>query len=109
MKIIKPSCRICCVLLILALQASRLGAQIDPDEISWIPRISIPPVIDGEIDQIWKSGTVFKIEKVQFGTVENEDDLSAIWYGLYDDANFYFLIDIHDQFLESETEPLNGL
>lgn len=102
MKLNNSPCRISCLFLVLALQAFPLSGQVDPDEISWIPRISTPPVIDGEIDPIWKSGTVFKIEKVQSGTVENEDDLSAVWYGLYDDTYFYFLIDIRDQFLESE-------
>ena len=91
-----------CALTACTLLSNPLVAQLDPEAISWIPKVTTPPLIDGEIDQIWHARAPFQIAKVIDGTVENEADLSAEWYGLYDDDNFYFLIDIHDQFLESE-------
>lgn len=58
--------------------------------------------MDGEIDQIWHAQDPFTIAVLQNGTIENGADFSAEWYGLWDDTYFYFLIDVTDQFLESE-------
>jgi len=90
------------VLIASSLLVNARLAEDDPSFISWIPKVSTPPVIDGEIDELWHAQAAFLINFVQSGTVEDEADFSAEWFGLYDDSNFYFIIDIHDQFLESE-------
>lgn len=90
------------ILASILLLSLPLRAQNDPDAITWIPKVSTPPVIDGEIDPIWHAHGALEIARVITGEVENPEDLSAVWYGLYDDTYFYFLIDIHDQILESE-------
>lgn len=76
--------------------------SLQAQDVTWIPKISAPPVIDAEIDQIWYAQDGYPFTVVQSGSVESEADLSAEWYGLYDDTSYYFLVDIHDQFLESE-------
>lgn len=70
-------------------------------EESSIPKVDTAPVIDASIDQIWHARAAFPIATVQWGAVEGDADLSAEWYGLWDDTNLYFLIDITDQTLDA--------
>lgn len=102
MKVTKESTVLIFVFNFILCFSTQLTAQVDSAEITWIPRVSTPPVIDGEIEQQWLAQDPFPIAMLNQGEIEDEADMSAEWYGIYDDENFYFLIDIHDQILESE-------
>lgn len=92
----------CFNMLMLVAGASLCSGQSDPDAITWIPETSVPPGIDGEIDDIWYAGSVHTISRVQQGTFDNNSDLMGEWFGLWDEDFLYVLIDVTDQFLESE-------
>lgn len=97
---------LCCAIAVSTCLVSSLAAQVDPETdpeaITWIPKIANPPVIDGEIDDIWHADRALAIARLQSGVVEDEVDFSADWYGLWDDTYYYFLFDVTDQVLESE-------
>lgn len=68
-----------------------------------IPKTAIAPTIDGQIDEIWHAQHPFKIAQLNRGTIENEADNSAEWYGLWDDTYLYFLVNVTDQILDSSS------
>jgi hypothetical protein len=66
-----------------------------------LPKIATVPTIDAAMDEIWNASGPIPLKVVQYGRVDDRDDLSATWYGAYDDTNLYFLVDINDAYLTS--------
>lgn len=61
---------------------------------------STAPVIDGEIDDVWKTANKYEMTnslEVQAGVpIENDADLSGTWSALWDDNYFYILYEVND-------------
>ena len=60
------------------------------------------PVIDGEIESVWESANEYDmglvLEADHFIPIEGGDaDLSGTWKALWDDENFYLLVEVADE------------
>ncbi len=66
-------------------------------------RVSTPPTIDGIKEDGWLASPRKPIATVTNGVAPTDHaDLSANWYGLYDEDNFYLAIDIRDESLNDD-------
>jgi hypothetical protein len=74
-----------------------------------IPSVSPPPIIDGDIDDIW--ATVSKQHmKNDIGEWPHSDarDISGYFQALYDSDYLYVLIDVNDSELRQDNPPAEG-
>lgn len=53
-------------------------------------------IIDGNPESIWSNIQKHKIEIVNLGSVDNDNDLSGSWKALWDNENLYYLIEVID-------------
>jgi hypothetical protein len=60
---------------------------------------SSPPVIDGDIDNVWSESTRNPIPNQINGVTVSAEDLTAYWSALWDDDNLYFLFEVTDNML----------
>ena len=67
-----------------------------------IMRTSVAPVIDGEVDEAWKSVKPFPILKINSGAITSNADLSGQWKALWDTKNLYLLVDVTDDKLQTD-------
>ena len=59
----------------------------------------ISPQIDGEIDEVWNSTTsnpLTRLIKNNLGPLPDASDISASFRGLWDESNFYLLVEVVD-------------
>ncbi len=57
---------------------------------------SIPPVVNGLIDELWTSTPAYPIANVIVGSVTSDSDLSGTWRARWDEDNLYYLAEITD-------------
>lgn len=67
--------------------------------IASIVRTVTAPILDGEVDGIWKKIPSQSIGNITNGDVDNEEDLSGTFKMMWDQENLYVLIDVKDQTL----------
>ena len=60
--------------------------------------IAQPPVIDGEVDEIWAEASI-----QNFVPLEDPANASGIWQVLYDAENLYVLVDMTDDSLQNDS------
>jgi len=74
-----------------------------------VPRVSAPPVLDGEIDEAWLQASVQVIETLIDGAEPTGPaDLSGRFRVLYDSDNLYVLVDVNDEALVQDSDPAEG-
>ena len=96
-----------CVAMVLSMCPATLGQVRDFD----IPMADPPPVIDGQIDEIWSiaSVQVLRVFPEPVGTDPTDDaDLSGYFRVLYDPHYLYVLVDVNDSVLFNDTELANS-
>lgn len=77
------------------------GSLVQPLE---IPQATTPPVIDGEIDEVWSSAQVITLESVASPPApDNEADLSGTLSLLWDADNIYGLFQVQDDDLQQDS------
>ena len=75
------------------------------------------PGIDGEVDEAWARVPINKLENVvmSFGSGEkasrpsSPEDLSADFRAMWDSDNLYLLVDVTDDKLVNDTDPVNAI
>jgi hypothetical protein len=90
-------------ILCLSLSFAQFLWSRPSDDFLFISALTTPRAIDGQVDQIWQEVNVLPIIIVHTGAVENSNDSSAFWYGLYDSERLYILEDVLDDSLNSTT------
>jgi len=69
-----------------------------------IPFVDAPPVIDGEVDDIWSMASVHKMETTINGDPPTGSvDFSGQFRVLYDAENLYALVDVNDDILMNDS------
>ncbi len=69
-----------------------------------IPSVSTPPVIDGEVDEIWSQASVQPINRnIQGAELTGPGDASGEFRVLYDIDYLYVVVDINDSELINDT------
>ncbi|MEG8946310.1 sugar-binding protein [Rosettibacter firmus] len=69
-----------------------------------IPKTAVPPVIDGELDNIWLLTTAIPLQKFESGSSDTDkvyDDHSSFFRVLWDDNNFYLFVQVIDDELDA--------
>ncbi len=62
------------------------------------------PVIDANAsDSLWTSTDAMTVDQVIWGTVDNDNDLSATWKARYDNVNLYFLVEVTDDVIVNDS------
>lgn len=88
----------------LLLGSTALGALPGLSAQTWpvLPKVSSPPTIDGTVDQIWYASLSHPFMSISRGVIDDADDLSAVWHGLWDDDYLYLLVEVTDNVLEDD-------
>ncbi len=74
-----------------------------------IPRVSTPPVLDGQVDEAWLQASVQYIKATINGTAPTGlADASGLFRVLYDDESLYVLVDVNDATLVQDSDPAQG-
>ncbi len=68
-----------------------------------IPPASAAPTVDGNVDEVWNSVPAHAIRHVTYAPVSSEADLSASFKTMYDNQALYFLVDVTDDRLISDS------
>jgi len=68
-----------------------------------IPRVSPPPVIDGEVDDVWSLASIQELTIPLEGEPSGPEDSSGNFRVVYDDENLYLLADVTDESLINDT------
>lgn len=72
------------------------NSHLNEHNIATIIRTEIPPIIDGEMDNIWESSSTNLIDNIIEGIVSDSQDLSAKWSGLWSDTHLYIFVTVTD-------------
>jgi hypothetical protein len=65
----------------------------------------VPPVIDGNEDDIWSTAPKYKIANIIYSPPSSPNDLSADFKAMWDENNLYLLVDVSDDVLVNDTRP----
>ncbi|MBN1559373.1 hypothetical protein JW998_03940, partial [candidate division KSB1 bacterium] len=66
------------------------GASATPvDDLVEVPKAGTPPVIDGELDDIWKNVTEIHMEGWETAPSDDWYDLYSTWRMMWDEENIY--------------------
>ena len=69
-----------------------------------IPNVTTPPVIDGEVDDIWALAPVLPIStRIDGEDLDGPGDASGEFRVLYDAENLYAIVDVNDDILINDT------
>ena len=88
------------------------AAPAEPGVVN-VPRTSVAPVIDGQWDAVWDEVDetqclITEMANTDSATPENSNDLSAVFKAMYDDNNFYILVEVQDSVIDYEFSTWNG-
>jgi len=88
-------------------------AQEINDSLLWVPKTTVAPVIDGQLDDIWK--IVPEILAVAYAIPPESDMLPDDWYDLFatirfmhDEANIYLFVSMQDEVINPGTPVYRG-
>ncbi len=70
-----------------------------------IIKTAIPPIIDGNEEDLWFAAPQYKIANVIYAQPSSPDDLSANFRAMWDENNLYMLVDVTDDVLVNDTRP----
>ena len=109
-------CKKFIVLLFCAsvLFSSVARAELDDSGRLIVPKTSVAPVIDGELDDVWQDASEESIlitEIINAGgniPPDDDSDLSGTFKVMYDDDNFYFFLGVQDSVLDFEFSDWQG-
>ncbi len=74
-----------------------------------IPRVGTPPVLDGEVDEVWLQASVQVIEtRIDGAEPTGPADVSGQFRALYDSDNLYVLVDVNDEALVQDSDAAQG-
>ena len=62
-----------------------------------IKKTSAAPLIDGNVDEIWKALPANELDKIILGERNSESDISASFKATWDNENLYLLIEVKDE------------
>ena len=74
------------------------------DDVLIIPKTAVPPVIDGELDNIWLLSTATPLQKFEGGSSDTDRvyaDHSSFFRVLWDDNYFYLFVQVIDDELDA--------
>jgi len=93
-------------LFIVLLFSGFLFAQVNEDDVLIVPKTSIPPVIDGELDTlVWNyigETLAIKIDNADAAEPDDWFDLFGTFRLMWDDENLYFWLEVQDDMINSE-------
>ncbi|MBN1465655.1 hypothetical protein JXA02_07850, partial [candidate division KSB1 bacterium] len=83
------------------------GASATPvDDLVEVPKVLIPPVIDGQMDDVWKNVTEIHMEGWETAPSDDWYDLYSTWRMMWDEENIYLFYRCQDEYIEGEhTNP----
>lgn len=64
--------------------------------VAMIKKIDTPPLIDGELDDIWDAASINPIDNTTGGYICSPQDLSAHWKGLWTSTHLYIFVTVTD-------------
>ncbi len=88
-------------------------AEVDENGRLIVPKTSVAPIIDAELDDIWQnvgeeSLLITEIINATSAVPEDLNDLSATFQVMHDDDNFYIYVVIQDSVIDYEFSNHNG-
>jgi hypothetical protein len=95
------------ILFLLMVVAVPVSAQVNDDSVLVVPKTSMAPVIDGEMDDVWKYvGETLLIKGDAADTVIPDDwfDLFGSMRLMFDDNNLYLLLQVQDELINAGTD-----
>ena len=101
------------VLCVTALLTSAAVAEVDESGRLMVPKTSVVPVIDGELDGVWHNVSearclITEIINTTSAVPENWNDLFATFKTMVDANNFYIYVEVQDSVLDYEFSNWNG-
>jgi hypothetical protein len=75
--------------------AEEAKAQIPAD----VAKAATKPVIDGKVDEVWASAKSYDLKNALYKPLTGPADCSASFKAIYDNDNFYILVDVNDDAL----------
>jgi hypothetical protein len=72
-----------------------------------VKKVDTPITIDGAIDAVWENVAPNYVEYVVVESVDDEYDLYGEWKALWDDNNFYMLVEVTDDELYDDSEGVD--
>ena len=72
-----------------------------------VNKVGTPITIDGTIDAVWQNVTPNYVEYVVVESVDDEYDLYGEWKALWDDNNFYMLVEVTDDELYDDSDGVD--
>ena len=105
--------RLFVVLCVSVVLAGAAIAEVDADGRLIVPKTSVAPVIDGELDGVWHNVgesrcLITDMVNADSATPEDWYDLFATFKTMYDDDNFYIFVEVQDSILDYEFSTWNG-
>ena len=73
-----------------------------------VPRVSPPPVLDAEMEDLWLTASVQAIDIAINGEVDSPADCSGSFRALCDSEYLYVLVDVSDETLVQDSDPTQG-
>jgi hypothetical protein len=88
-------------------------AEVDDSGRLIVPRTSVAPIIDGELDDVWQDVgeegvLITEIINTTSAVPEDASDLSGTFKTMYDDDNFYMYLVVQDSAIDYEFSDWNG-
>ena len=98
---------------IIAAMAGEAVAETDEPEHLAVPKTSVAPVIDGELDGVWHNVAearclITDIVNAASAAPEDWYDLFGTFKTMYDTNNFYIFVEVQDSVLDYEFSTWNG-
>ena len=98
---------------VIAVMAGETVEQVDPEESLIVPKTSVAPVIDGELDGVWHNvgeARCLITDIVNSDSAAPEDwyDLFGTFKTMYDADHFYIFVQVQDSVLDYEFSNWNG-
>ncbi len=69
-----------------------------------VPKTSLAPIIDGNVDPLWESVVGYNLPNVIRGSIVQASDFSAFYKVAWDELNLYTLITVKDESLVNDSE-----
>ncbi|MCF7886550.1 MAG: hypothetical protein K9M80_08645, partial [Candidatus Marinimicrobia bacterium] len=100
------------LLIIVIIGAYSLNATMDEDGVLLVPVVDDTPIIDGELDNVWKCVTATRMDSVEGGGIavstNNYDDHYSKFRVMYDEDYFYVFVEVVDDQLDvTAADPWN--